>query len=377
MLSYDKERKTISVERKNFHCVRIVNKDVGGTMTPQAHNEAVGSRKLEFDLSPDGNKAILKTEYGEKKFNIVPSIDELDRIIVGFQRGRFVVGDLKSGLKDGKDGLIEYLGQEGPDKVDLNHDIAMGRLETILLTVAEKSNLLPKSPDILDDFHNLQKRDDFEFDKDYMYLYQNKLLLKCTVDSAQYEAYGNLGNNDTIFEASDIIIFRDGQEIKDFGETWAGISEDANDFYHCMLCGYLNHDSDFKNLLACSEIRDYMAKEQEVALTYEKRKIPKYCFDIDGNKLELQMVLKPKDEDNYSCYYALDDYNVSLTDKSGHIMTNIPEFFENSLYDDIDNNATPVFLSEGGKVAYNDIKKEISTNQPTIDILQNSSGYSR
>lgn len=263
MFSYDKESKTITIERREYHCVRVVNGDVGGEITPLAHNEPVGSRKIELDLSPDGNKAIMKTNFGEKKFNVAPSVDELNRVIVGFERGRFVVGELKHGLKDGKDGLIEYLEQEGSDKVNPNSDIAMGRLELIISSVAVKSKLLPDECDMINELHSLMERDDFEFDKDYTYLYQNDLLLKCKVGANVYEAYGQLSNNDSVFDASDVIVFRDGREIKDFGETWVGTSEDANDFYHAMLCAYLNHDEEFKDFLACSEIQNFKAKEQE------------------------------------------------------------------------------------------------------------------
>lgn len=263
MLSYDKESKTITVERKNFHCIRVVNKDVWGEMTPQAQNQPIGKRKLEFDLSPDGNNAILRTEFGEKKFYIASPPEEINRILVGFKRGRFLVGNLKSDLKDGKDGLIEYLNLEDSDKVDLNHDIPLGRLESILLSVAEKSKILPEEPSIVDELKNLMKRDDFEFGKDYTYLYENELLIRCNIGGSQYDVYGKLNKDASVFEASDVIVFHDGQEVKDFGETWVGISEDANDFYHAMLCAYLNHDEEFKDFLACSEIRNFKAKEQE------------------------------------------------------------------------------------------------------------------
>lgn len=129
----------------------------------QCHNEFFSPHFLKLDLSLKGDKAMLTGPYGEQAVTIKePSNDAL------IQRRK---GSMTISIKGGKDGLREWM--MNPDK----HDTELNFLKTAVNRISQEKKLAPVDDyDSRKEIAKLKARPDFEYGKDYSFLYSNEPL---------------------------------------------------------------------------------------------------------------------------------------------------------------------------------------------------------
>lgn len=162
-MTYDKPRKVLTMRSPIGHVVKI-SKD--------GHRlDWFGYDIMELHLDCPGEKAILKTPRGAVELQIEPSKKEYNRVLIGHNSKTskvFKIGEVARGYgydDDGKDALL-YLLEESE-----GGDLSLNFLISKLFQFATAKGLV-------DDYDweaerdALKTREDFEYGKDYSFLYK-------------------------------------------------------------------------------------------------------------------------------------------------------------------------------------------------------------
>ncbi len=151
---YDVNNQTATFEEKTLRVTRVENHPVHGD---QCHSEFITPYEVVLDLSDKRNKAMILGPYGQQSITIKESMD--DSLV---QRRK---GSLTVNIAGGKDGLKTWFLE--PDK----HSIELGYVRTSIMRIAAMKNLVPPEYDSSKEISKLKARPDFEYGKDYRYLY--------------------------------------------------------------------------------------------------------------------------------------------------------------------------------------------------------------
>lgn len=128
----------------------------------QCSNSFFSPHFLELDLSLKGDKAMLTGPYGEQKLTIKEAGDD---VVVGRRKGSLTIN-----IQGGKDGLKDWM--LNPDK----NDVAIDYVKSCLKQISREKKLVPAEYDSHQEIAKLKARPDFEYGKDYSYLYSKEPL---------------------------------------------------------------------------------------------------------------------------------------------------------------------------------------------------------
>lgn len=128
----------------------------------QCHNEFFSPHFLKLDLSLKGDKAMLTGPYGEQAVTIKECDDDF---LVQRRKGSMTIN-----VKGGKEGFRKWM--MNPDK----HSIEIGYVKHHVEDIAQQKKMVPLEYDSHQEIAKLKARPDFEYGKDYSYLYSDKAL---------------------------------------------------------------------------------------------------------------------------------------------------------------------------------------------------------
>ena len=168
-VQYDLRNDTLRIERQYLHCVQVVlrSDSLGERERPQAKSAFIGGAVMELDLRPEGNKAILRTEQGEKAISIIGSKIEPNRTLIGKKRNIIEIGEILRNHLVGKEALRTFL-RSPPQERD---SLIVSYLDSIVHRLAQEARLLQPESSVTEEMKMLQQREDFAYGKDYTSLY--------------------------------------------------------------------------------------------------------------------------------------------------------------------------------------------------------------
>lgn len=174
MMTYDKATRTIRIENGYWKPVAIFLRDGN----EQVRGKKIGGYEILFELPKEGTKATLRTSLGVRKVTIKPTKKEEERDLFRITKTQFQVGEIAQGttsepiLLDGLEALEYVLGKKG-DKPEQIDDMT-GWIEKFILRYARKTGLLLDSDLVFDEeWKAICCRPDFEYGKDYSFLYSD------------------------------------------------------------------------------------------------------------------------------------------------------------------------------------------------------------
>ena len=153
---YNVKEQAVTFEEKTLRVTRVENHPVHGD---QCHSEFITPYEVVLDLSDKGNKAMVLGPYGQQSITIKESMD--DSLV---QRRK---GSLTVNIAGGKEGLKSWFME--PDK----HSIELGYVRTSIMRIAAMKKLVPPEFDSSKEIAKLKARPDFEYGKDFRYLYSD------------------------------------------------------------------------------------------------------------------------------------------------------------------------------------------------------------
>lgn len=156
---YEVNKETAVFQQKVLHVTKVENHPKYGD---QCHNEFFSPYFLKLDLSLKGDKAMLTGPYGEQAVTIKECTDDF---VVQRRKGSMTIN-----VRGGKDGLKEWM--MNPDK----NDIAIGYVKSNIKDIAQTKKLVPPEYDSRQEMEKLKARPDFEYGKDYSFLYSKEAL---------------------------------------------------------------------------------------------------------------------------------------------------------------------------------------------------------
>lgn len=179
MMTYDKKTRTIRIENGYWKPVTVFLRDGN----EQVRGKKIGGYEILFELPKDtgkGTKATLRTPLGVRSVAVKATKKEEERDLFRITKTTFQIGEIARGttseptLLDGLEALEYVLDKKG-DKHEQIED-AWGWIEKFILRYARKTGLLLDSNDVYDDdLEALRRRPDFEYGKDYSFLYSNAM----------------------------------------------------------------------------------------------------------------------------------------------------------------------------------------------------------
>lgn len=179
MMTYNKKTKTIRIENGYWKPVAVFSKDGAD----EVRGKKIGGYEILFELPKDGaNKATLRTPLGVRSVTIKPTkkASYWERDLFRITKTTFQVGEIARGtasdsvLLDGIEALEYVLGKKG-DRPEQIED-AWGWIEKFILRYARKVGLLLDSDIVFDEeWRAIVSRPDFEYGKDYSFLYSDEI----------------------------------------------------------------------------------------------------------------------------------------------------------------------------------------------------------
>jgi len=177
MMTYDAETKTIRIENGCWKPVAVFLRDG----SEQVRRKKIGGYEILFELPKDGtNKATLRTPLGVRAVTIKPTkkASYWERDLFRITKTQLQIGEIARGTSSEYvllDGLaaLEYVLDRKGDKPEQVEDI-WGWIEKFILRYAKKAGMLLDSDDVYDEEREtLRRRPDFEYGKDYSFLYSD------------------------------------------------------------------------------------------------------------------------------------------------------------------------------------------------------------
>lgn len=177
MMTYDKETRTIRIERGYWKPVTVFLRNG----SEQVRSKKIGGYEILFELPKDGtNEAMLRTPLGVRKVRIKATKKEVERDLFRITNTTFQIGEIaqrttsEPTLLDSLEAL-EYVLDKRGNKAEQIKDMT-GWIEKFILLLSMKFGLLLDSDDVYDEERKaLRRRPDFEYGKDYSFLYSDAM----------------------------------------------------------------------------------------------------------------------------------------------------------------------------------------------------------
>ena len=156
--------KVYAYSERRAEVISVVYKD----KRPQAQSAIIGKAILWLEIGTDA--AWLRGSKGRKKLRVVP-VGRGDSTLLAV-RGKttLAVGYImQDSLKEGLDALKDYCAGKGRR----NPLVEERDLQHFLFRLAERMEIVPKQKGIIEAMDALMSREDFQFGKDYTFLYNS------------------------------------------------------------------------------------------------------------------------------------------------------------------------------------------------------------
>ncbi len=148
-------------------------------------------------------------------------------------------------------------------------------------------------------------------------------------------------NGDVEFEDENIMwsvieaqVIKNGAEMTEFGETWAGSKLNARDMAYSIMAAYLDDDTTVEVIYVCDELKEYKNKFQSY-MDIDGIKTPMHFIDTLGDTAHLVAVIRNNDGDVHRYYLNVNAGMTVMTSKDGSVMTDVQGFFDGALAGDL------------------------------------------
>lgn len=153
--------KIMTLRARELHTVAVVEKEIiSGDIVPQARTAFVLPYEINVDLSHSDNKIPVTGPFGTVTIRVEPTTEDY-------------IYKRRPGAK-----LLRYRGGIEDLKKDLNDanskNLSVENKISLFRRISEDFNLIPKE-NFVEEMHALMERGDFEFGKDYTFLYDKEL----------------------------------------------------------------------------------------------------------------------------------------------------------------------------------------------------------
>lgn len=175
-IEYNKDEDSLIFTDETYHCVSVVQRELGGKMKDQAHCRFIGGQQVELDLSLDKEKAILRGPDGEVQLTIKGGSA---KYCYSWKKGSKTIRFGENGKETLREGVGCLKEVESQDNVSFETDrvySSIRGLKTICLRIANERGIVPPEVGFLKEMQKLKCRADFAYDKDYSHLYMSNIL---------------------------------------------------------------------------------------------------------------------------------------------------------------------------------------------------------